>query len=130
MAKKGPKRIAGVKVPKQMRKKLGKAGDFLQHPLVADLAAAALIAAAAALRENKNVRSAARTAKTKAGDAAQGLGTGVASLGTIIAAKAREGADMVGHAYKGIGSSNGGGPKGGASASGKPRKAKAKKGKK
>lgn len=129
MAKKGPKRIAGVKVPKQMRKRLGKAGDFLQHPLVADLAAAGLIAAAAALRDNKKVRSAARTAKTKAGDAAQGLGTGVASLGTIIAARAKDSADMVSHAYESIGSSNGGGSKSGASASGKTKK-KAKKGKK
>lgn len=124
---KGPKRIAGLKVPKRMRKRLGKAGGLLQHPLVADLAAAALIAAAAALRENKKVRSAARTAKGKAGDAAHGLGAGVASLGTIIAAKAKEGADFMGHAYESIGSSNGSGSSEAIPAAGKRTKPRAKK---
>lgn len=130
MANKGPKRIAGIKVPKRMRKRLGKAGGFLQHPLVADLAAAGLIAAAAALRDNKNVRTAARKAKSKAGDAAHGVGAGVASLGTIIAAKAREGAEYVGDTYAGIGSSNGGGSGAKSPALAKPKKARGKKGKK
>lgn len=129
MAKKGPKRIAGIKVPKRMRKRLGKAGGVLQHPLVADLTAAALIAAAAALRDNKKVRSAARKAKSKAGDAANEVGAGVASLGTIIAAKAREGAEYMGDAYAGIGASNGSGSTAKSPASAKQKKARGKKGK-
>lgn len=47
-----PKQVAGVKVPKKIRKK----GDKLiaaaeQHPILAELAASALLAAAAALRD-------------------------------------------------------------------------------
>ena len=108
MAKKGPKRIAGMKVPKKMRKRIGKTGNVLQHPLVADLIAAGLVAAAAALRDNKSVRSAARRAKGKAGNAAQGIGAGMASLGTVIAAKAKEGADYISSAYEGVGANGSG----------------------
>ena len=48
---KPPKRIAGVKVPKELRKSGAKLVDTLSHPLIADVAAAALMAAAGALRE-------------------------------------------------------------------------------
>ncbi|HEY0116939.1 MAG TPA: hypothetical protein VGB54_14590, partial [Allosphingosinicella sp.] len=41
-----PKRVAGVKVPKQLREPGGKLLDAIRHPLVMDVAAAALMAAA------------------------------------------------------------------------------------
>jgi hypothetical protein len=53
-----PKRIAGVKVPKNIRTTGDKLMDVLHHPLIADFAAAALLAAAKALRENEGVRKA------------------------------------------------------------------------
>lgn len=98
-ATKLPKKIAGVKVPKTLRKKGGKVVDALSHPLVADIAAAALLAAAAALRDNKKVRAAAVTAKDEAGDAASGVAGGADSLGTLIAAKAAKTAREFGKAY-------------------------------
>lgn len=126
-----PKTIAGVKVPKQLRKSGGRAVAALKHPLVADLAAAALISAAAALKGNQRVRAAAGDAADKAGDTARGLGAGAASLGTLIAAKAGEGARQLGSAYDslGAGGTGGGDGSGGAKTkSGKPgKKAKAKK---
>jgi hypothetical protein len=58
MAKDGktkvPKRIAGVKVPKKVRRTANKALKFADHPVAMELAAAALTAAAAALRTKKN----------------------------------------------------------------------------
>lgn len=48
-----PKRIAGVKVPKQARKTANKALEMAENPLVRQVAAAALTAAAAALSEKK-----------------------------------------------------------------------------
>ena len=121
---KGPKSIAGVKVPRRMRRPLRQASDLLQHPMVADLAAAALISAAAAIRNNKKVRSAARTATDKAGDAAQGIGSGAASLATVIAARAKQGAQAVGEAYEGLGASSGNGSSGSASGRGKAKSGK------
>ncbi len=100
---KGPKRIAGVKVPKRMRKPLGKTGDLIQHPLIADIIAAALISAAAAIRGSTKVRSAAKTAKTKTAGPAGGIGAGATTLATAIAAKAKQGAEAIGEAYDGAG---------------------------
>jgi hypothetical protein len=49
-----PKEVGGVKVPKKLRK-LGKdAVKLVQEPVVADVVAGALLAAAAALREGKD----------------------------------------------------------------------------
>lgn len=90
-----PKRIAGVKVPKRMRRPGGKVLDALSHPLVADVVAAGLLAAAAAVRDSHSVRRAA----IKAGDKAHDLRSGAASLGTIIAARAGEGARRLSAAY-------------------------------
>jgi hypothetical protein len=50
-ATKLPKRIAGIKVPKELREPGGKLLEAVRHPLVMDVAAAALIAAAAGLRK-------------------------------------------------------------------------------
>lgn len=51
-----PKQIAGVKLPKKFRKSGDKVIDALSHPLIADFAAAALIAAATALRDGGKPR--------------------------------------------------------------------------
>lgn len=86
MAKDSPKRIAGVKVPKRMRKSLGKTARILQHPVVADLVAAALLSAAAAIRENKTIWPAARKAKDRIAEAADD----VAAVGTTKRSKNRK----------------------------------------
>jgi hypothetical protein len=52
-----PKKIAGVKVPKKVRKVADSARTAIDNPLVADLIAAALVAAAAKLRDGPKVRS-------------------------------------------------------------------------
>ena len=64
MAKDGklkvPKRIAGVKVPKKVRKTANKALKLADNPLAMELAAAALAAAAASMKSrNGNARAAA-----------------------------------------------------------------------
>lgn len=75
-----PKTIAGVKVPKPLRKRGGKVIEALNHPLVSDLAAAALLAAAAALRDNKGVRAAAGEAKRKSGATLEDVVSTVAAI--------------------------------------------------
>ncbi|HEV2747012.1 MAG TPA: hypothetical protein VGW34_06905 [Allosphingosinicella sp.] len=67
-----PKEIAGVKVPKELRRAGAGAARIIDHPVVGDLVAAALLAAAAALRESKDVRAAARSIGDEAGEAAAG----------------------------------------------------------
>jgi hypothetical protein len=84
-AAKLPKRIAGVKVPKELRAPGGKLMEAVRNPLVMDLAAAALLAAAAGLREGKGARTGGAPA---GGDGARG---GKSDLGAIIAATAIEG---------------------------------------
>lgn len=108
-----PKRIMGVKVPKRLRKRGGRLVDLTAHPLVADVAAAALIAAAAAIRDNKKVRKTADKAYGRAGDLASEAGAGAASLGTIIAAKANEGARRLSAACEAMGDGGDGGGSGG-----------------
>ena len=49
-AKTGGKRVAGVKVPKELRSAAAKIAD---HPVISDVIAAGLLAAAAALTETK-----------------------------------------------------------------------------
>lgn len=81
-AAKLPKRIAGVKVPKELRAPGGKLMEAVRNPLVMDLAAAALVAAAAGLREGKNRN------RPEKGDDGRDRGS---DLGNLIAAKAIEG---------------------------------------
>jgi hypothetical protein len=89
-ATKLPKRIAGIKVPKELREPGGKLLDAVRHPLVMDVAAAALIAAAAGLR------------KTGPGDGADAPAPRPAKpgadLGTLLAATALEGVRRLGDA--------------------------------
>ncbi|HEY7810371.1 MAG TPA: hypothetical protein VIA98_08330 [Allosphingosinicella sp.] len=53
-----PKEIGGVKVPKKLRKLGGKAVKAASDPVVSEVVAGALLAAAAALREGKDPKSA------------------------------------------------------------------------
>ena len=66
-----PKHIAGVKIPKKLRKRGGKAYALLQNPLVADIVAAGLIAAANAMAKSKPVKKAGKAAKHAAKDAGE-----------------------------------------------------------
>jgi hypothetical protein len=96
-AAKLPKRIAGVKVPKELREPGGKLLEAVRHPLVMDIAAAALMAAAAGLRKG-----------------APGAGPGAvrpkpaADLGALLTATALEGVKRLGDAAarKGNGSAS------------------------
>jgi hypothetical protein len=83
-ATKLPKRIAGVKVPKELRQSGGKLLEAVSHPLVMDIAAAALMAAAARLRDEAS--------KSRLSDEADGAqGSASPALGTLLAATAAEG---------------------------------------
>src|SRR5688572_4301335 len=66
-----PKRIAGVKVPKAVRKAGRTAMKLGRQPAVSETVAAALLAAAAALRDPPATRRAAGAAAGAAGEAGQ-----------------------------------------------------------
>jgi hypothetical protein len=68
-----PKKIAGVKVPKELRKSGSGIAKLAQEPLVRELALAAL---AAGLAARKDARRAAKKAAREAGDAPDGAGAG------------------------------------------------------
>ena len=51
-----PKKIAGIRVPKKVRKVAGGAVSFLDHPVVADIVAAALFTAASKLSETPGAK--------------------------------------------------------------------------
>ena len=88
-ATKLPKRIAGIKVPKELREPGGRLLEAVRHPLVMDVAAAALIAAAAGLRK---------------GASGDGAGAGAprpkpaADLSALLTATALEGVRRLGDA--------------------------------
>jgi hypothetical protein len=63
-----PKKLGGVKIPKELR---GAAAAIAAHPVISDIVAAGLIAAAAALTESKDVGKAAKAAGEGADDAAR-----------------------------------------------------------
>lgn len=95
-----PKKIAGVKVPKELREPGGKLLDAVRHPLVMDVAAAALMAAAAGLRQSaaKDGADGTQAPRAKAPDLATLLTAtaleGVRRLGESAARKGqRDGAD-------------------------------------
>ena len=108
MAKNGklPKRIAGVKVPKTLRKRGHGMSVLLNNPIVADLIAAALLFAAERLAKNPKLRKvvwtagqevgeAAKAAEHKVEDAAHAAEAGAITLGHVLAAAARQGANWI-----------------------------------
>jgi hypothetical protein len=64
-----PRKIAGIRVPKKVRKVAGGAVSFLDHPVVADIVAAALFTAANTLSKTSGAKKAPR-ARPKAAKAA------------------------------------------------------------
>ena len=85
-AAKGPKEIAGIKLPKPLREPAGQLLKAVQSPVFADVAAAALLSAAAALQEGKKATpTATDPGRSKAAKTAAG------TLGAMLATKAIEG---------------------------------------
>jgi hypothetical protein len=101
MAKSGklPKRIAGVKIPKKLRKQGGKLHALLDQPFVADVVAAGLLAAADAMVRSRPARKAGKAAKHAAADAseaaAEAASTGAVNIGSVLAFAAREAARAI-----------------------------------
>lgn len=102
-----PKRIAGVKIPKRLRKSGGRVQALMETPvvghIVADLLAAGLIAAADALAEKPAVKKAGRATKHAAADAGQATADvtakGAINATALLAAAAREGARVISQTY-------------------------------
>ncbi len=82
-----PKKVAGVKVPKKLRRTANQALELAGSPAALEMAAAALGAAAAALAGTK----AARNAGRDAADASGAVGQGAVKLGDVVKAAAVEG---------------------------------------
>ena len=97
MAKNGklPKRIAGVKIPKKLRKRGGEIAVLLNNPLLADIVAAGLLLAADRITKKPKVKKAGKAAKHAAEDTAQAAGEGVGNIATVLAFAAREGARAI-----------------------------------
>ena len=87
-----PKRIAGVKIPKKLRKRGGKVYALVNNPLIADLVAVALLAAADRISKQPKVKKAGKTAKHAAADTAEAAGENVIDFASILALAARDGA--------------------------------------
>jgi hypothetical protein len=79
-----PKQVAGVKVPKKLRKAGKKAIDLAAQPAVSEAVAAAMLAAAAALREGKDGRTTMRAAADAAGEVGREAGREAGKLGDAL----------------------------------------------
>lgn len=97
--KKLPKRIAGVKIPKKLRKKGAPLYSLLNQPMVrnvvADVIAAGLLAAADAMAKHPKAKKAGKSAKKKAGEAAEVAEAGSVNVGQVLAFLARESAQAI-----------------------------------
>ncbi len=101
-----PKKVGGVKVPKEARKAGNKALKLAaEHPVIGDIVAAGLLAAAAALTGDRKLRDTARELGEEAKAASSGKGAqartaakaaakamGKALRDELVAGKARDGA--------------------------------------
>ena len=87
-----PKRIAGVKIPKKLRKRGGRLYALANNPLMADLMAFALLAAADRLTKQPKVKKAGKAAKHAAENTTEAAGENVIDFASILAMAAREGA--------------------------------------
>ena len=98
MAKKDklPKRIAGVKIPKKLRKRGAPIYALMDNPMVrnviADMLAVALLAAADRISKEPKVKKAGKSAKHAAVDTAEAAESNVVDFASILALAAREGA--------------------------------------
>ena len=91
-AAKAPKEIAGIKLPKPLREPAAQLLKAVQSPVFADVAAAALLSAAAALREGKKGSATPGGApKATPGKSKAVAATTAGALGAMLATKAIEG---------------------------------------
>ena len=90
-AAKGPKEIAGIKLPKPLREPAAQLLKAVQSPAFADVAAAALLSAAAALQEGKKAPSASRNPAGPKAAKPKGASTAAGTIGAMLATKAIEG---------------------------------------
>ncbi len=79
-----PKEVGGVKLPKKLRKAGKKALKLAQEPVVSEAVAAALLAAAAALREGPATKQAAKAAGAAALDEVEEAGRQASRLGDAL----------------------------------------------
>jgi hypothetical protein len=91
-----PKRIAGVKVPKELRDAGGMLGKLARDPAAREVALAALTAALAA---RKNSRTVARNALAETGEAAGKAGRAAGWVGPALTAAAVEAGRLLLEAY-------------------------------
>lgn len=87
-----PKTVAGIELPKELRKQGAKLLGLIKNPMVGDLVAAGLVALAANVR-NKEKPAPATTAKDEGAakpSTAEELGKTAATLATVVAARAAE----------------------------------------
>jgi hypothetical protein len=76
-----PKEVAGVKIPKKLRKAGSAAMDLAQQPIVGELVAAALTAAAASLMKDTK---AGKTVRREAADATSETIREASAIGTAV----------------------------------------------
>ena len=79
-APKLPKKVGGVKVPKQLRKTARTAIEIAQNPLAREIVSAAVVASAAALAKGKTAKAASAAEKP-----AEQAADKIADLGSLIA---------------------------------------------
>ena len=75
-----PKKISGVKIPKELRKAGEAAAEWARGPVISEIAAAAMMAAAASLADGKRRRAVSR----EAGEAADATVKEVTAVGSAV----------------------------------------------
>lgn len=101
--KKLPKRIAGVKIPKKVRKRGAAIYELVNQPIVrnvvSNMIAVGLLAAADALAKSKPAKKGGKKAKHSAEDAGKATtdaaGDSVINVGNVLAFAAREAAKAI-----------------------------------
>ncbi|WP_166042017.1 hypothetical protein [Sphingosinicella sp. YJ22] len=88
---KAPKEIAGIKLPKPLREPAAQLLKAVQSPAFADVAAAALLSAAAALQGGKKASASGDPATPRTGKSKAVAATTAGALGAMLATKAIEG---------------------------------------
>ena len=82
--KKAKKEDGGLKIPKPLRKAGKEALKLAKEPVVSEVVAAALLSAAAALRDNKTAAKAGQKGAEKAADAAAETGQEFSKIGDAL----------------------------------------------
>lgn len=95
-----PRQIAGMTIPDELRRQGETLLRVAESPVMADIAAAALLAAAAALKNEPHVRAAASDAGEALTSGAKAAGRKGEQVGAIIKAAAIEAARQLARAYE------------------------------